>query len=130
MNQNRWWLIKMKAPTNSFNNSKRKFREFIKRIIVYRTTLTNLNHRLAISMTNNSSTKKEMASKKFQKYKKSKIIALVNIRTTEVVINQSWKVRNRKVKSLDLAQISKALSVEHIYLHRHCCKLSSLVLNK
>ena len=79
----------MKAPTQSINNSKRKFREFIKRIIVYRTTLTNLNHRLAISMTNNSSTKKEMASKKFQKYKKSKIIALVNIRTTEVVINQS-----------------------------------------
>lgn len=77
----------MKAA--SINNSKRKFREFIKRIIVYRTTPINLLHRLTISMLNNSSIKKVMASKKSQKYKKSKTIALVNIRTTEVAINLS-----------------------------------------
>ena len=77
----------MKAPF--INNSKRKFREFIKRIIVYRITLINLLHRLKISMHNNNCIKKEMASKKSQKFKKSKTIALVNIRTTEVAINQS-----------------------------------------
>lgn len=105
LNQNRLWSIKTKM---NINNSSKKFRESIKRIIAYPTTPISLLHLTTISTINLINFMvMVMVLKKSQKSKKQIVLLIANIPIIEVVIFLRRKVRNQKVKSLALAQISK-----------------------
>jgi len=71
----------------SINNSKKKFRESIKRIIAYLTTQIKFHLLLAIFII--LPIKMKMVLKKFLRSWKQKITAIANILTTEAATNLS-----------------------------------------